>query len=105
MPAFRTRVKVVRDRALADPVRQTADQASSEVLKVLGPELAELRRILADQGDAADEIAEITGRTLTRLSDEVADLRTELAAVHAKLETLHRETLHGETLQGEKRPG
>ena len=73
----------------AASVHQTAAETSSEVTRTLLPELAELRRILADQGDAADEIAEITGRTLSRLHDEIADLRAELAEVHATLRALN----------------
>jgi len=72
----------------APSVHQTAAEASSEVARTLLPELAELRRILSDQGDAADEIAEITGRTLSRLHDEIADLRAELAEVRAALRAL-----------------
>jgi predicted transcriptional regulator len=88
MPGYRARARDVRDRVFAPSVHQTAAEASSEVAKTILPELAELRRILADQGDAADEIAEITGRTLTRLHDEIADLRAELGALHVALRAL-----------------
>ena len=88
MPGYRARARDVRDRVFAPSVHQTAAEASSEVARTLLPELAELRRILSDQGDAADEIAEITGRTLSRLHDEIADLRAELAEVRAALRTL-----------------
>ena len=88
MPGYRARARDVRDRVFAPSVHQTAAEASSEVARTLLPELAELRRILSDQGDAADEIAEITGRTLSRLHDEIADLRAELAEVRAALRAL-----------------
>jgi hypothetical protein len=82
MPGYRARVRGARDRVLAPSVQQT----SSEVGRILLPELAELRRILGDQGDAADEIAEITGRTLTRLSDEIADLRAAVTVLQERLD-------------------
>jgi hypothetical protein len=71
----------------AGPVRQTVTEVDGVLgreMQALIPEFAEIRRILGDQGDAADEIAEITGRSLARLSAEIADLHTDMAALHAE---------------------
>ena len=95
MPGYRARARDVRDRVFAAPVHQTAAETSNEVARAVLPELAELRRALAelqrimgDQGDAADEIAEITGRALSRLSDEIVDLRADVAGLQAAVRAL-----------------
>jgi hypothetical protein len=52
---------------------------SAEITAYLRTELAEMHRMLRQQSDAADQVAETLGRTLTRLSAEVADLSEALA--------------------------
>ena len=47
---------------------------------------AELQRIVGDHGDAADEVAEVIGRTLTRLSAEVDALTAEVARLEERLD-------------------
>lgn len=41
-------------------------------------EITELRRIVVIQGDAADQTAEVLGRTLSQLTDELARLSERL---------------------------
>ena len=86
MAGYRARAREARDRVFAPSIYQTVRETADRVQQALLPELAEIRRIIGDQGDAADEIAEITGRTLARLSAEVADLRAEVADLRAALE-------------------
>lgn len=88
MAGYRAHVANARERVFATSVAQTVTRTTDEILKAVLPELAELRRILGDQGDAADEVAEITGRTLTRMAAEVADLHAEVAALRAEVAAL-----------------
>jgi hypothetical protein len=50
--------------------------------------LGELRRILGDQGDAADEVAETLGRVLGKLLSEVSLLQEDVARVHERLDKM-----------------
>jgi hypothetical protein len=70
----------------APSVQETVSGTAAEVSRRLLPELAELRRIIGDQGDAADEVAEALGRTLTRLSAEVTDLAAEVVRLRERLD-------------------
>lgn len=54
------------------------DEALPEALELLHDEIAELRRIVVSQGDAADQTAEVLGRTLAHLSEELARLSERL---------------------------
>ena len=48
-------------------------------------EVVELTRMLRQQGDAADEVAEALGRTLARLSAEIESLATAVANLERRL--------------------
>jgi hypothetical protein len=84
MAGYRTRARALRDQVFAGPVHQTVTEVDGVVGRELQALIPEIRRILGDQGDAADEIAEITGRSLARLSSEIADLHTDMAALRAE---------------------
>ena len=86
MSGYRAKAREARDRVFAPPVHETVTGTVSGVNQSLLPELAELRRILSDQGDAADDVAEALGRTLTRLSAELADLTTEVVRLRERLD-------------------
>lgn len=68
--------------ALRAPVRQAVKTVSSDVTtalegslsEVVRSEMRELARMLRQQGDADDELAETLGRELVRLSAEVEAL-------------------------------
>jgi hypothetical protein len=49
-----------------------------EAIELIHLEITELRRIVASQADAADQTAEILGRTLSHLVDELARLSDRL---------------------------
>ena len=70
--SLRSKLKAARDRVVVPVARETADRAVQPVLA----ETAQLLRVLGDQGDAADEVAETLGRTMTRLSAEITSLAT-----------------------------
>lgn len=74
-----SRVLQGRIDAAADAVtvRVTAD-VSARVHEQLVAEMRELARMLRQQGDAADELAETFGRTLARLSVELDRLSAAL---------------------------
>ncbi|MGH9114420.1 MAG: hypothetical protein ACRDWW_01185 [Acidimicrobiales bacterium] len=80
MAGYRSMVRDVRTRVF--PLAAFGD----EVERRLGPEFAEVRRILGDQGDAADEVAEILGRTIAKLSVELEDLAVEVARLRDRLD-------------------
>jgi len=48
--------------------------------------LADLRRLIADQGDAASEATATLGQVLARLTAAVDDLRDELAGLRVQVE-------------------
>ncbi|MCU4185557.1 hypothetical protein K6U06_14405 [Acidiferrimicrobium sp. IK] len=77
-----------RDRYLLDPIRQLVDERVGAAEQVTREEIAELRRIVGDHGDAADDVAEVFGRTLARLSAEVGALSEELARLRSILDRL-----------------
>lgn len=81
-------MRAAHSRLFAPSVRSTVAGTATEVNRSLLPELAELRRILGDQGDAADEVAEALGRTMTRLSAEVTDLTEEVVRLRERLDRL-----------------
>jgi hypothetical protein len=55
-----------------------SDDRLEQTMQLIHLEIAELRRIVASQADAADQTAEILGRTLSQLSDELARLSDRL---------------------------
>ncbi len=81
---------------LLDPLRRqrrmwleaAARAAAAATVEALGPELAELRRILGDYGDATDQVADTLGRVLARLTGEMESLAAEIAHVHERLDQL-----------------
>lgn len=91
MVGYRARLRQTRDRVFAPSVQHTVAGTAAEVNRSLLPELAELRRILGDQGDAADEVAEALGRTLARLSAELTDLGAEVVRLRQRLDQLDAE--------------
>jgi len=77
-------LRSIRDRALGSLIRQVAADSVAEVKA----SMAEIERILGYQGDAADEVAETIGRTLTRLTSELTALTAEVARLNERLERL-----------------
>lgn len=71
-------------------IRQVAAETAERSVSEIGARIAETQRILADQGDAADEVAETIGRTLTRLSAEVTALSSEVEQLNQRLERLEQ---------------
>ncbi len=61
----------------------------SEMMGFLRSEVAEVYRILGQQSDAADEVAEALGRTITRLSAEVSRLTEALAEFEERSGQVH----------------
>jgi hypothetical protein len=64
--------------ALVQSDQPTPEDSLQATVELLHLELAELRRIVVTQGDAADQTAEVLGRTLTQLSEELARLSERL---------------------------
>lgn len=88
MAGYRAQIANARERIFAPSVTQTVTRTTDDVVAAIGPQLSEIRRILGDQGDAADEVAEITGRTLARMAAEVTDLHRELSGLRAEVADL-----------------
>ena len=82
VPSLRAKLRATRDRLVVPVATATAERMVQPVLA----ETAQLHRILGDQGDAADEVAETLGRTLTRLSAEVTSLTAEVAQLRDRLD-------------------
>jgi hypothetical protein len=82
MAPLKNQLRRVRDKWFEAAVRDTAAATAAEV----APEFAELRRILGDQGDAADQVAETLGRMLARLSGELSTLAGEVSRLHDRLD-------------------
>jgi hypothetical protein len=68
-------------------VDESAQKAGAQVTvgveQTVRDEMRELARMLRQQGDAADELAETFGRTLLRLSEAVEDLQARLDRLEA----------------------
>jgi hypothetical protein len=79
-----TPLRRARDRWFAAAVRDTA----AATVNALAPEFADLRRVLSDYGDAADQVADTLGRVLTRLTGQVEALAEELSRLHERLDKL-----------------
>jgi hypothetical protein len=66
-------------RRLADESSErVAAQVSAAVERTVRDEMRELARMLSQQGDAAEELAETFGRILLRLSSSVDELQARL---------------------------
>lgn len=79
---LRAKLRATLERLVIRVAQQTADRVVQPVLA----RTEELERILGDQGDAADEVAETLGRAVTRLSAEVTSLATEVARLRERLD-------------------
>jgi hypothetical protein len=83
-------------RPLLNPLRRAREKwfeaavrdTAAATVEALGPDLADLRRILADYGDAADQVADTLGRVLARLTGEVESIAEEVARLHERLDKL-----------------
>jgi hypothetical protein len=75
-----------RDRYLVAPISRAVDERVSAAEQVTRDEVAGLRRIIGEYGDALDDLTEAFGRTLTRLSSEVTALTEELERLRAQLD-------------------
>jgi hypothetical protein len=91
-PFPRNTVSQLRERAIGGLIRTIAANTADEAVGRVDARIREVERILGDQGDAADEVAEIIGRTLTRLSAEVTALTSEVALLRERLEQLKSST-------------
>jgi len=72
-----------------DSLSRELTQLRAEVAAILPgvrAENVELTRMLRQQGDASDEVAEILGRTLTRLGAEVEALSDAVERLEARLD-------------------
>lgn len=92
VPSPKTTVSQLRDRAIGGLIRTIAANTADEAVGRVSSRIDDVERILGDQGDAADEVAEVIGRTLTRLSAEVTALNSEIAQLRAQLEQLKSST-------------
>jgi glycosyltransferase involved in cell wall biosynthesis len=91
-PSPRNTVSQLRERAIGGLIRTIAANTADDAVGRVDARIREVERILGDQGDAADEVAEIIGRTLTRLSAEVTALTSEVALLRERLEQLKSST-------------
>ena len=92
VPSPKSTVSQLRERAIGGLIRTIASNTADEAVGRVSARIAEVERILGDQGDSADEVAEIIGRTLTRLSAEVTGLSSEIALLRERLEQLKSPT-------------
>jgi hypothetical protein len=83
-PRLLNPLRRARDRWFAAAVRDTA----AATVDALAPEFADLRRVLGDYGDAADQVADTLGRVLARLTGQLESLAEELARLHERLDRL-----------------
>ncbi|HUE60665.1 MAG TPA: hypothetical protein VMO88_13885 [Acidimicrobiales bacterium] len=88
----RSTVSRLRERAIGGLIRTIAADTADEAVYRVTERIQEVERILGNQGDAADEVAEVIGRTLTRLSAEVTALTSEIALLRERLEQLKSST-------------
>jgi hypothetical protein len=73
-----------REKLFEAAIRET----TAAVVAAQTAEFAELRRILGDQGDASDQVTEVLGRMLARLSGEVEALVAEIVRLHERLDSI-----------------
>lgn len=67
-------------------VGSTGSETEAAVTAFVKTENVELVRMLRQQGDAADEVAEVLGRTLARLGAEVETLAKAVERLEARLD-------------------
>jgi hypothetical protein len=79
---FREALKSARDRVLRPPIAEEAGRVTSVVLD----QVADLKRILTDYGDATGDVAETLGRVLARLSAQVDALVEEVTRLRQVVE-------------------
>jgi ubiquinone biosynthesis protein UbiJ len=80
---FVSRVDAWARRVVDDSSEKVGTQVTAAVERTVREELQELSRMIGQQGDAADELAETFGRTLTRLSEAVDELQSRLDRLEA----------------------
>ena len=68
-------------RAVAD---ESSERVAIRLESAVHAEMEELARMLRQQGDAANELAETFGRSLLRLSQAVEDLQARLDRLEAE---------------------
>ncbi|MBO0693062.1 MAG: hypothetical protein J2P58_09210 [Acidimicrobiaceae bacterium] len=92
LQGLQERLEAVTEAQHADLRRQVGeaeDRIRGEVAAILPgvrAENAEVVRMLRQQGDASDEVAEILGRTLARLGAEVDALSQAVERLQARLD-------------------
>ena len=86
MGSVKSSFRTARERALGGLIREIAEDSAERSVQQISDRIANVERILADQGDAADEVAETIGRTLTRLSGEVNSLAQEVVRLRERLD-------------------
>lgn len=72
--------RVVTEAVTARVTADVTAQVSRDLVGALRAEMVEVARMLRQQGDASDEVAEVLGRTLVRLSAEIDELGEHLEA-------------------------
>jgi hypothetical protein len=88
MSALKRRARAAADKLVKPTVDQAAAGLSAELVAALRAEMVEVARMLRQQGDAADEVAETLGRTLARLSAEVETLAEAVSRLDRALEAV-----------------
>jgi hypothetical protein len=78
MPRLKQTLRAVLNRYFVPSIGGVPTEVTDS-LDAIRKDLVEIQRMIRQQGDAADQVAEILGRTLARLSVEVADLSETLA--------------------------
>ncbi|MHB1533285.1 MAG: hypothetical protein ACYC1D_01475 [Acidimicrobiales bacterium] len=69
----------------AQVTQDVTEGVTADLTGRLRVEVVELTRMLRQQGDAADEVAEALGRTLARLSAEIESLAAAVANLERRL--------------------
>lgn len=76
--------------ALAARLDEVEEKVTTTVTSTVKAENVELVRMLRQQGDSADEVAEVLGRTLARLGAEVETLAKAVERLEARLDATDR---------------
>ena len=85
MDRVRGRVGRSLDAHIETVARPRLDDLSSQIDDVRAA-IVDVRRLVTDDLDASTETATLIGRTLDALVDAIAELRTEVARIHERLE-------------------
>lgn len=88
LDGLQVRLEAVTEAQHADLRHQIAEleERIGQILPGVRAENAELTRMLRQQGDASDQVAEILGRTLARLGAEVEALSQAVERLQARLD-------------------